>query len=201
MIHTAHLHALVRRNLEHLPDFHAVRHNDLDAAVGENRALTAKALERGRKGCLGAHRFQLEKLAIGAPFLDEVRWRRFARCVESALHRRFLPRRAEDARKAADRYHWPLGSRESVRSSACAQAGPYRSLVRPEPKPWGRARSPGPTLPVVSCRENTSPPGDTALRLTPRRRKLRALAPSLEPREGRKSLPCSEQSGPRTFLR
>src|SRR5207253_5317129 len=73
MIHAANLHALVRRNLEHRPDFHAVRHDDLDAAVGENRALTAEALERGRKCCLGAHRFQLEKLPTGAPFLDEVR--------------------------------------------------------------------------------------------------------------------------------
>src|SRR6266513_1862502 len=112
-----------------------------------------------------------------------------------------LLRDVEDAKKAAGRYHWPPGFRESVRSSACAQAGPCRSSVRPESKPWGRARSPGPTLPVVSCRENTSLPGDTAPRLTPHTRKLRARAPSLERWEGQKSLPCSEQTGPRTFLR
>src|SRR5207302_10553814 len=72
VIHPANLHAAVRRDFEHLPDFHAVRHNHLDAAVTENRALATKTLERGRKCGLGANCFQLQELAIGAPFLGEV---------------------------------------------------------------------------------------------------------------------------------
>ncbi len=76
MIHPANLHAFVGRDLEHLPDFDVLRHDHLDAAVAENRALATEAFERGPECCFGADGLQLQELAVGAPFLHEVTDRR-----------------------------------------------------------------------------------------------------------------------------
>jgi len=72
VIHAANLHAAVCRDFEDLPDFDAVRHNHLDAAVGENRAFATEALERGGERCLGANGFQLEELPNWRGALDEI---------------------------------------------------------------------------------------------------------------------------------
>src|ERR1700722_2612263 len=72
MVHAANLHASIRRDLEDLSDFYAVRHNHLDAAAAENRAFASDALQCGGECGLGADGFQLEEFAIGAALFDEI---------------------------------------------------------------------------------------------------------------------------------